>query len=121
MEHLALWAAAGLSLLWFFVHLIFGGRDIAAPFRADPRQDHTIMATLWMVWHMVTVTILLMSVFFAAGVLIHPSYAVAGTALAAGYSAVGIGARFVLGTTFKVIPQGWLFVPVAALGLLGVI
>lgn len=116
----AVWAAAGLSFLWFAVHTFVGGRQVAGPFRADPRQDHTLMATLWMCWHMVTASLFLMGVFFVMGAVVAPSFAVAGAMLSGAVALAGIAAPLALGTTFRVLPQGWLFVPCLFLGLYGV-
>lgn len=65
---------------------------------------------------MVTAAILLMGVFFVLGLYVNPTYVVAGSLLAAFVAIAGIAAPFALGTTFRVLPQGWLFVPIAALG-----
>ena len=111
--------AAGLSLAWFLLHFLAGGRLVARPLRDHPGLDHTVMATMWMCWHMVTALLLLMALFFLAAVIWdNRGLAIAGTACAAAFTLAGIAAAPVLGTRYKVIPQGWLFVPVAALGLL---
>jgi len=75
------------------------------------------MATMWMCWHMVTVTLFLMGAFFAMGLIWGVPYVVAGTLLSAGIAGAGIVAAPVLRTSYKVIPQGWLFVPIVLFGL----
>lgn len=116
----AIWTAAALSFAWFGVHTFVGGRQVARPFRDLEDLDHTLMATMWMCWQMVTATLFLMAVLFVMGAIVAPAYAMAGAILSAGIAVAGIIAPLALGTTFKVLPQGWLFVPGAVLGLYGV-
>lgn len=109
-------AAATLSFAWFALHLFGGGKAIAKPLRQSTTLDHRVMATIWMCWHMVTASIILMGVFFVLGLYVDSTFVVAGSLLAGGVAIAGISAPFALGTTFRVIPQGWLFVPIALLG-----
>ena len=86
------------------------------PLRQTKEVNHTVMATMWMCWHMVTVTLFLMGVFFGMGLIWGSAYVLAGTLLASVIAAAGLAAVPLLGTSFKVLPQGWLFVPIALLG-----
>ena len=115
-EHWAGLSAATLSFVWCAVHLFVGGRQVARPLRDHADLDHTVMATMWMCWHMVTASLFLMGTFFVMGLVVDRTYMGAGTLLAAAIAVAGLMAPFALKTTFKVLPQGWLFVPVAALG-----
>lgn len=124
MENTVVWAvvvAMILSFCWFLLHLIVGGRQIAGPLRQSEGVSHTVMATMWMCWHMVTACLILMAVFFGMGLVYGAPFVVAGTMMAAVFAVSGIWARFALGTTFKILPQGWLFVPIAGIGLYGVL
>lgn len=108
--------AALLSFAWCLLHFFGGGATIAKPLRQASSLDHTVMATMWMCWHMVTATLFLMGVFFVMGLVWGTAYVVAGTLLAAAIAVAGIGAKYALGTSFAVLFQGWLFVPIAVLG-----
>jgi hypothetical protein len=109
--------AAVLSFGAVLVHFFAGGRAIAGPLRRADGVSHTVMATMWMCWHMVTAILCLMGVFFVMGLFAGPPYVVAGTLLAATFAGAGLVAVPVLGTSFKILPQGWLFVPILGLGL----
>lgn len=113
---LAGWAAAGLTFVWFVVHTFVGGAEVAAPLRAADLPI-AVMAPAWMVWHMVTLILLLNAALFALGT--HRgdrSFLLAGAAIAAAFCLSGIAAAILTGAGFAQLPQGLLFVPTAALG-----
>ena len=119
MADVAIWAAVVLSATWALTHLVLGGRQVARPLRDDRTLDPTVRATVWMCWHMVTVTLFTIPLFFALGALGRAGFTASGTVLAGAIAAAGVFAPLALGTTFRVLPQGLLFVPVAALGAFG--
>ena len=49
----------------------------------------------------------------------HHGVALGATLLATAFAIVGIGLTFRPGARHRDVPQGWLFVPVAALGVAG--
>lgn len=113
------WPATIAALLSFAIcalHVFGGGSTIAKPLRQATSLDHTVMATMWMCWHMVTASLFLMGAFFVMGLVWGTAYVVAGTLLAAVTAVAGLIAPFALRTTFGVLFQGWLFVPIALLG-----
>lgn len=113
-------AAASLSLLWLIVHLVLGGRQIARPLRQAPDLTPVVRDTQYLCWHFTSVAIGAMAILFALAVILEtPAYAVSATLLAAGFASVGIGIVVAIRGSHAVLPQGWLFVPVAALGLWG--
>ena len=76
--------------------------------------------TAYLCWHMVSVALALMAALFLLGAWVSPHYAVAGTLLAGGFALVGVGLPLAIRQRYAVLPQGWLFVPVVALGLWGI-
>lgn len=118
----AVYAAAGLSAIWFGIHTFVGGRQVALVIRQDTNLDPMVRTVAWMVWHMVTVTLLFMAgIFAAAGVLASRDFLAAGTILAALIAAAGIFAPAYLRHPFSSVPQGFLFVPIVALGIFALI
>jgi hypothetical protein len=112
--------AGGISTLWFFFHLIQGGKEVVRPFRATPGLDPVVRDTQHLCWHYVTVTVALMAALFAvAATTSRSDLAMAGTALAWGFTLVGIGQVPAMGARYRDLPQGWLFLPIAALGTAG--
>jgi uncharacterized membrane protein len=61
------------------------------------------------------------ALFVWAGVSLNMTGATIATALAAGFSLVGIVLARRQGGQFSDLPQGWLFVPVAVLGGIGLV
>jgi hypothetical protein len=63
-----------------------------------------------------------MTIFYGMAVFTGvAAYALSATLLAVGFFLVGIGLVFLLHEDHTRLPQGWLFLPVAALGLAGMI
>ena len=115
-------AAGGLSTLWLLVHVIMGGRDIVRPALAPSDLSPVVRDTLYICWHYTTVSIAMMAALFVwAGVSLNMTGATIATALAAGFSLVGIVLARRQGGHFSDLPQGWLFVPVAVLGGIGLV
>lgn len=115
-------AAGMLAAFWLCVHLIAGGRDIAAPLLAAPDLAEDVRETQYLCWHFTSVAIASMAGFFLwAALAADPAYAVAGLVLSGGFAIVGIGLVVARRGKHLVTPQGWLFVPVAALGLAGLL
>lgn len=125
MEHrmpdqIAFASSALLSFIWFLVHVFVGGRQVARPL-LDCDLDPMVLQTQYLCWHLTSVTIAIMALFFAMAVWLDTAaYGVAGLILAAGFVLVGIGMVPLRGWSYKIVPQGWLFVPVVALAAFGV-
>lgn len=116
------WAAAGLAALWCGVHLFMGGREVARPLRASPDLDPVVRDTQYLCWHFTTLSIACMAGFFAwAAASGQTAFAVAGTVLAAGFVLTGVSLVMAMGARHSDLPQGWLFAPVAALGVAGLV
>ena len=115
-------AAGVLAAFWLCVHLIAGGRDIAAPLLAAPDLAKDVRETQYLCWHFTSVAIGCMSGFFGwAAATMSPQPAIAGTILAAAFTVSGIGLVLMRGGRFAELPQGWLFLPVTVLGLTGIL
>mgnify|MGYP001804319563 CR=1 FL=1 len=112
MSHWFLLAAA-LSALWFLVHLFMGGADVSRPLRRSSLDDD-VRDTAWLCWHLVSGTLLLMAGLFGAAAL-GVTEALSATLLAGVFAAVGLWVPPYLGQSYRVLPQGFLFVPVCAL------
>lgn len=121
MSDLFLWAAAALSGIWWAVHTFIGGREVAAPLKSSDLPV-IVRATAWLCWHLVTAVLAILTLLFAGAALFDmPGMTLAATLLVAGISVAGVLAAPALSVSYKVLPQGWLFVPVAALGALAVV
>lgn len=118
-------AAALLTAFIAAVHLFAGGADVAAPLLASSLADEPRL-TLYAVWHLVTVTLVLSAAALFVSAL--PDHAVAARYLALFVSVLWLsfGAVFLVvaftqpgeGLLFK-MPQWILFLPVGFLGLWG--
>ncbi|MGD1888327.1 MAG: hypothetical protein ACFB01_14615 [Cohaesibacteraceae bacterium] len=120
MTQLILFAACALlSFAWFLVHLLMGGKEVARPLLAADLPD-IVLQTLYLCWHFTSASIAAMAAFFAMAIWFGtPPYAVAGTLLAAAFVLVGVVIAPLKGWRYRTIPQGWLFVPIAAMGVAG--
>jgi hypothetical protein len=78
--------------------------------------------TLYICWHYTTVSIAMIAALFIwAGVSLNMMAAATATALATAFSLVGIALVLRQGARYRDLPQGWLFVPVAGLGGIGLL
>lgn len=120
MTQLVLFAACALlSFAWFLAHLIMGGKEVARPLLATDLPD-AVLQILYLCWHFTSASIAAMAVFFALAIWFSaPPYAVAGTLLAVGFVVVGVAIAPLKGWHYRTIPQGWLFVPIVAMGVTG--
>ena len=96
MAEWAIWAAAAIGLLWAPVHLFLGGRQVAAPLRYSDLPEVVRVAA----WGVLTGT---------------PGLILAALVLNLGLVVAGLAAKVILGMTWATLPQGLLFVPIAAL------
>jgi membrane protein YdbS with pleckstrin-like domain len=117
MQALLFSSASALSFIWFLVHFLVGGKEVARPLLADQHLTDTVRQTLYLCWHLVSASIAAMAVFFALAVWLEaPSYAVSGLLLAVGFVAVGVTIVPLRAWRYRNLPQGWLFVPIVVMG-----
>ncbi|KAB7610443.1 hypothetical protein F9L33_14180 [Amylibacter sp. SFDW26] len=122
MENIYLYSAGALSILWCFVHFFIGGKEIAAPLRVANGLNPTQRSVAWMCWHMVTLNLFLMGVFFILGAKMDQVGLIwAATALSISFLIAGLLIPPLSGVTYRAAPQGWLFLPTTILGLLVVL
>ena len=120
MTDLTFGAAGAFAALWFAVHLIVGGRQIARPLVEAKTLNPVVRHTQYLCWHFTTVAIAGMAIFFGIAAMSGTiAFATSATLLAAGFFFVGVGLVVSLGESHTRLPQGWLFLPVASLGLVG--
>ncbi|SHH48900.1 hypothetical protein [Marivita hallyeonensis] len=112
--------AAALSAVWLGVHLVLGGKDIAAPLLRADGLVPVVRDTQYLCWHFTSCAIAAMAVGFAYAAWsgdIALAWGV--TLLAAAFAVTGIGLVIRIGQSHRKLPQGWLFVPVATFGAIG--
>ncbi|MEM9584700.1 MAG: hypothetical protein AAGA08_16440 [Pseudomonadota bacterium] len=110
------YSAAALAALWLLVHFIIGGREVARPLRMNTELPDIVRVTMWMCWHMVTACIALLALLPILALQTDlPGLMIAALLLAIAFSLAGIAAQFFLRVKLSLLPQGWLFVPVALL------
>lgn len=118
MSDQILFGIAGcLATVWLVVHLILGGKEVVVPMRADRHLDAVVRDTLYVGWHYISVSLAAMAALFAIAIFAaRADLAIAGTVLAWGFTLVGIGQVPAIGASYRDLPQGWLFLPIALLG-----
>ncbi|MEL6201689.1 MAG: hypothetical protein AAFR39_04950 [Pseudomonadota bacterium] len=120
MTQLMFGTAGVIAALWFAIHLLVGGQQIARPLVKAQDLEPIVKHTQYLCWHFTTVAIAGMAIFFGIAALSGTvAFATAATLLAAGFFFVGVGLVVSLGESHGRLPQGWLFLPVAALGFAG--
>ena len=120
MTNLIFGAAGALAALWFVVHLFIGGRQIARPLLEAHTLNPLVRHTQYLCWHFTTVAIAGMAIFFGMAAMTGTTaFATSATVLAGGFVVAGVGLVVSLGESHARLPQGWLFLPVAALGVMG--
>ncbi len=113
--------AAALSTFNTGLHFFAGGKAIARPLLSAAELPDGDRYVQYFCWHIATLTLGFQAVLFgvAASAPDYLSFAIIGTAMAASVGLLGLVLPLVLKISYRVMPQGWLFVPVTALGLAG--
>jgi len=114
--------AAFIAFAWVLVHAFVGGREIGRPLRQNESLDELTSAVAWLCWHFTTILIIALAYLPAAGAYTQDTGLVAaGTLVAAAMAIFGIWATLFTKQSYKNMPQGWLFVPIAFLGFLALV
>ncbi|ROT97745.1 hypothetical protein [Histidinibacterium lentulum] len=120
MGHWWFLGAGALSAVWLLVHAFAGGRDTVRPLLEGGGLPPVVRDTLYVCWHFTSVALAMMAgLFLRAGLAGDVTAAVAATILAGAFALVGIALVLRQGASHLQVPQGWLFVPVAVLGAVG--
>lgn len=109
-------SASALAGLWTGVHAIVGGRECAVPLAQDRNLPQVVRETNLLCWHLVTGYLALMALFLLLGALGSADMALAGVLMGAVTAAIGVLTPVLRRVSYSVVPQGWLFVPIALLG-----
>lgn len=116
--NLYLFLASLAALAVCLTHLILGGKEIVCPFLAVETMPGIARYTMYYCWHLVTITLFGMAFTFLMAA--RPSgareLAIFATAGAVSFAALNFGMNRWLKLSFVRHPQGFLFLPVAALG-----
>lgn len=120
---LNLWflAAGGCALALTLLHVFAGSPSVVRPTLAAKELDAAVKYLNYYCWHLVSISLALMAAAFLWSGLASDAWEVAilGTATAAGYCIWGVAMVITKQQSFRALPQGWLFLPVAVLGLVG--
>ena len=117
-------AAAVLSFLCDGVHFFTGGKYIARPLLSTKELHRVVIYTQYYCWHLVTLKIFAMGAAFLYSAVYYTSdtraLSLFAVGLALGFAVLGIVMVPMVQQSYKDMPQGWMFVPVVILGILGV-
>lgn len=117
MIGIAGYVAAALTLVWALVHAFVGGAETATPLLHSALPE-VARGTGWLVWQFMTGLLLVMSAMLAWGTRARNAALLwAASAQAAMLALLGIALVPVIGMSYGLLPQGWLFLPVALLGV----
>lgn len=115
--------AGGLSAIWCLVHIFMGGPQVARPLLAATDLEKSAKYVAYYCWHLVSISLGMMSLLFLWPALWGGSndLAILGTVMAALFAmwGIGLGQFSKSDLRFAELPQGWLFVRVAILGVWG--
>lgn len=118
-----LMAAGGLSAIVCLIHCFAGGPTIAKPLLQAKDLHPVPKYTQYYCWHLVSITLALMAVGLLLGGWRAESRELAWmmTGLAGAFCIWGLILPIMAKQTYKNLPQGWLFAPITALGLGGLL
>lgn len=113
--------AALLSAAVFLIHTFLGGRTIAVPLLKAKDLHPVPKLTSYYCWHIVTITLAII-----AGMFAYAAYSTDGidlgwtaTLLTLGYCLLGLWVPVRNNQKYQNMPQGWLFLPIVIMGVLG--
>ena len=114
--------SAALSAFILLVHFFAGGDSIAKPFLENVNITDEVKFVQYFCWHIATLSILFLAVSFAycAWNSRNVAMAVSTTAFTGSISILGIVMAPLVGISYELMPQGFLFVPMTILGFMGI-
>ena len=114
-------SAGGASGALCLIHVFAGGRHIVGPLLGARDLHDVPKYTQYYCWHLVTIVLAAMSLAFiysAIGTGAQDVAMVMGV-IAAAFAVFGLLIVPIMQQSYRQMPQGWLFVPVALLGIAG--
>lgn len=113
--------AAFGSILICGIHIVAGGRENVRPLLQAKELPQGVAVTLYYSWHLVSITLAAMGVFFLLAALneTYVSLAVAASTLSALFAALSLFITAVKRLRFADLPQWVFFAPVAVCGFWG--
>jgi hypothetical protein len=113
--------AAGLSALTCLIHTFLGGREIAVPLLNAVDLAPVPKYVSYYCWHLVTIALAAISLMFAIAAIYPESWELGwmATFLAASFCILGLVLPPMKKQSYKAMPQGWLFLPIAVFGAAG--
>ena len=116
-------AAGILSAIITLIHVFIGGPEVARPLLAADDLDKRPKYTAYYCWHLTSISLGVMSLLFLWPSLWggSPDLAIVGSFMAGLFCFWGIFLQTFPKSelTFADLPQGWMFAPVAVLGVWG--
>ncbi len=115
--------AAGLAVFNTGLHFFAGGKTIARPLLNATELSEGVRYVQYFCWHIATLTLSFQAVLFgvAATQPSQANLAIVATAMAATVGLLGLAIPIACNVSYRVMPQGWLFVPVTLLGGIGLL
>jgi len=114
-------SAALLCLIIAGIHVFVGGPQLVRPLRSSTNLHPVVRETHYECWHFVSICLAAIAgqFFWAAFVPSAYEVAVVGTLTATAFCLWGLALVPCVGQRYRDMPQGFLFLPVAILGGLG--
>lgn len=113
--------AGGASGIICLIHVFAGGRHIARPLLGARDLHDVPKYTQYYCWHLVTIVLAAMSLAFLYAAFSAGARDVAMVmgVIAAAFAVFGLLIVPITKQSYRQMPQGWLFLPVALLGIAG--
>lgn len=114
-------SAAVLSLAVCLIHTFAGGRAIAVPLLRASDLKPVPKYVAYYCWHIVTIVLAMVSVMFLLAGLRAGSLDLGwmATAFVAAFCLLGLAVPPLKKQKYSQMPQGWLFLPIVLLGIIG--
>lgn len=113
--------AAALSAFTCLIHTFLGGRQIAVPLLKATGLSPVPKYVSYYCWHIATIALAAMAIMFAIAAAYPQSWELGWTAtgLAVSFCLLGLALPPLKKQSYKAMPQGWLFLPIACFGVAG--
>ncbi|MET1415911.1 hypothetical protein ABVF61_26810 [Roseibium sp. HPY-6] len=113
--------AAALSAGTCLIHTFLGGREIAVPLLNATGLGPVPKYVSYYCWHIATIALAAMAIMFAVAAAYPQSWELGWTAtgLAVSFCLLGVALPPLKKQSYKAMPQGWLFLPIACFGIAG--